>query len=102
MVTRMAQQHVSVPEHIVFADLNLHRKSDGKVYFDWAPIHEVCQASGVDADALDYANVTRLILAWYQAHRRSGGAPDATIEDLMSEVTIERRCGSFSHPPGHA
>lgn len=102
MIPMVRQQRISVPGHITFSDLHLRRDGDGCVYFDWAPVRAVCETSGVDADRLDDASVTRLILAWYQAHRRDGGQLDAVVEDLIAEVGIERRCGSLSHRPGHA
>jgi len=103
----MAQPtNASIPDDMDFADLRLARNADGAVSFDWAPIERICEASGIDIDMLKGGpedNVARLVVAWYAEHRRHGGAPDPTAEDLLAEVRAEDAAGQrVSHQPGRA
>lgn len=97
---------ITIPDDLDFATLKLARDPDGHVSFDWAPIEALCAVNGLDADVFTEGpedNVSRLITAWYFAHRQRGGAPDPVQEDLIAETLAEnRRGGRISHPPGRA
>lgn len=76
------------------------------VSFDWSVIDRICAASGLSPSLLRDGpedNAASLIVAWYNAHRAGGGAPDPIAEDLIAEVRIEdEHGGGFSHTPGRA
>jgi hypothetical protein len=95
-----------VPEDVDFSDLHLRRTSDGGLEFDWSPIRRICAESNIDFAALKYApadNIVEMLLAWYRAHRDSGGEPNAVADDLAAEAqAIDELGGGFSYPPGHA
>lgn len=97
---------ISIPDGIDFADLKLTRDADGHVSFDWTPITRICEASGVAPELFRDGpedNVAGLIVTWYRHHIDAGGTPDATAEDLLSEVRIEDAAGQgFSLQPGRA
>lgn len=97
---------ISIPNGIDFADLKLSRDQHGNVRFDWAPIIAICKASKIDPALLqntDEDNVSEFIIAWYSAHLNNGGDPDATAEDLSTEVKAEIAKGQHaSHKPGRA
>lgn len=105
---QMTQQltEISAPEDVHFSDLRLVRDSDGAVSFEWAPIERICAASGISITLLRDGpedNVAGLIAAWYDEHRKHGGAPDATAEDLLVEIRAEDAAGQrVSHQPGRA
>ncbi|AXE32749.1 hypothetical protein DK842_17960 [Chromobacterium phragmitis] len=102
----MQQQlaRVAIPDNVDFSDLRLARDSDGHVSFDWPTIERVCVASRMPVEVLRNGpedNVAALIVAWYQAHLKNGGARDAVADDLISEAMAEDDAGqSFSHAPG--
>jgi hypothetical protein len=50
----MTQQvtRIAIPVDADFADLNLSRKSDGNIAFDWVPIERICRASNVPIELL--------------------------------------------------
>lgn len=104
----MQQQlaRVKIPEGLDFSDLKLAREPDGSVSFDWSVIERICAASGLPVDLLRDGpddNVVALILGWYEAHRKRGGATDPVIEDLESERVAEDAAGQYaSHAPGRA
>ena len=104
----MQQQmaRVAIPDGVDFADLRLARDPDGSVSFDWGIIERICAASGLPVEMLREGpedNVAGLIVQWYMAHRRAGGAPDPVAEDLLAEVRAEESAGQpFSHAPGRA
>lgn len=85
---------------VPFAALKLRRDvTTGQVSFDWAPIERICEASGIDPCLFKRShedNVSGLIVAWYQAHREAGGAPDPVAEQLIAEVLAEMAFGEAS------
>lgn len=97
---------IHVPTAVRFSDLKLQRRSDGQVSFDWAPIAAICSASGLDLDDLRNGpedDVSALIVAWYDRHRKAGGPRDAVAEDLLAETILEQSRGApVSHRPGKA
>jgi len=97
---------MEIPEDVDFADLKLARDSDGAVSFDWSPVERICAVSGVPIELLRDGpedNVSNLIVRWYAAHKKAGGAPDPVGEDLLAEVRAEDAAGQhFSLPPGTA
>lgn len=97
---------ITIPDNIAFADLQLSRDSDGAVSFRWSVIERICKASGLSVDLVaadPEEHVAALIVAWYQAHRQQGGAPDPVAEDLIAEVEAEECAGQrVSLPPGRA
>ncbi|MFT0547007.1 hypothetical protein ACMHYO_11795 [Allopusillimonas ginsengisoli] len=105
---QMSQQlaRILVPDDVDFADLRLARDADGDVSFDWTPIERICEASGLSVDVLKDGpedNVAELITGWYNEHIRHGGTPDATAEDLLTEIRAEDAAGQHaSHKPGLA
>lgn len=102
----MASLRVIIPEGLAFEALKLTRKATGAVGFDWSPIEQLCEASGIDIGLLrdrHEDNVAGLIIAWYAEHRARGGAPDPVVEDLIHEAKREdERGGGMSHQPGSA
>lgn len=97
---------VTIPPGLAFSDLRLARESDGSVSLDWSVIARICEASalpiGLFQDSLE-DNLAQLIVAWYSAHIRNGGAPDPVAEDLITEALAEETAGQgFSLPPGRA
>lgn len=104
----MQQQlaRVAIPDDVEFADLKLARDADGAVSFDWTPIEHICAASGMPIELLRDGpedNVGGLIMAWYRAHRDSGGPLDSVAEDLIAEAAAEDAAGQpYSHAPGRA
>lgn len=97
---------IAIPEGVAFADLDLARKPDGSVSFNWDPIEKICAASGVDVALFrdqDEDNVASLIAAWYAAAQAAGEPVDPIQEDLIKEILLEdERGGGLSHPPGRA
>lgn len=97
---------VAIPDDLTFADLRLARDADGSVSFDWRAIERICAASGLAVEMFRDAPEGRaatLLVAWYQEHRRRGGAPDPVAEDLIAETLAEEAAGQrVSHRPGHA
>lgn len=94
---------VTIPDGLEFADLKLRRESDGDVSFDPAVLRRICEASRIDPEQILSAGedaVSGLIVAWYGAHIKRGGAPDPAAEDLISEALVEGERGS--HKPGTA
>lgn len=96
---------INIPADIEFSGLRLARDADGGVSFDWAPIEQICTASGLDISMLQDKtedNVAGLIVAWYQAHLAAGGDHDVVADDLIEEARAEYSRGSLSHKPGTA
>ena len=97
---------VAIPEDLDFFDLHLSRNPDGSVSFDWAVIERICEASGLPVEMFRDApedNVSGLIVAWYQAHRKRCGESDPVAEDLISEVQAEDKTAQHSSlAPGRA
>ncbi len=104
----MKQQiiNIAIPNGLTFSELGLSRKSDGNVCFDWAVIDRICKASGLPVEMFRDSpedNVSGLIVGWYQAHRKHGGASDPVAEDLIAEVLAEEKTGqTVSYPSGKA
>ncbi|NCA71541.1 MAG: hypothetical protein EOM91_15925 [Sphingobacteriia bacterium] len=100
------QIRLIIPDELSFSDLHLVREPDSSVSFDWDVIAGILHASGLSvelsADDLE-DQMSALIVSWYRAHRRQGGAPDPVAEDLIAEVSAEEQIGqTVSHPPGRA
>lgn len=97
---------ITIPDGLDFSRLQLARSPDGSVTFDWAPIEAICRESGIDIAIFQDGpedNAAGLIVTWYRAHIESGGAPDATADDLLAEVAAEDRAGmAASLQPGRA
>jgi hypothetical protein len=103
----MEELRVTIPVGIEFADLCLTRDvDDGQVRFKLAPIEAICEASDLNLGEMLHGPeplVGLLIAAWYAAHIRRGGPPDAVQEDIMEEARLEEEHGGgFAYPPGHA
>lgn len=101
------QARVVIPPEVNFADLKMSRDSaTGDVAFDWAPIEQICKASGIDIRLLrdqPEDNVAGVLSMWYAQHRASGGAPDAAMDEMIAEADIEDTHGhGYSHNTGHA
>lgn len=79
-----------------FSDLKLRRESNGDVSFETAVLRRIDPEQILAGEEA----VSRLIVAWYGAHIKGGGAPDPTGEDLIAEAMIEGARGS--HQPGTA
>lgn len=97
---------ITIPDTLNFADLQLAYGPEGQVKFNWSPLKAICAASHLDVVLLYNShedNVAGLIMSWYIEHRRNGGAPDPTAEDLVAEAIAEdARGGGISYPPGRA
>ncbi len=87
--------NIRIPENLKFSDLQLARDPHtGDISFDWTPIEQICEASGIDIAVFDDEDedaLSELIIAWYQAHLASGGAPDPVQEELIAEADEESR-----------
>lgn len=98
---------VHIPDDLEFSALKLSRDPrTGDVEFDWQPIEQICEASGLDVDLFRNApegNLAALLSAWYREHLERGGARDAAMDDLIFEADAEdQHGGGFSHQPGRA
>lgn len=95
-----------IPEEIEFSSLHLSRAENGALDFEWSPIEKICAANGIPDDIFKKChedNVAGLLAHWYLQHRRQGGAPDFTAEELIEEMLIEEQAGqSVSYEPGTA
>lgn len=93
----MLSKRITVPDDISFNDLDLTRDvSTGAVTFRWEPLERICAVSGVDVALLKERsedNVGGLLVAWYAAHRKAGGAANDVAEQLIAEVQAEDRYG---------
>lgn len=104
----MAQKpvRIQIPEDLDFSALQLARNADGPLSFDWGPIEQICELSGIDVALFRESpedNIAALLVAWYAEHRQRGGAPDPVHEDLLAELAIEdKHGGGLSHQPGRA
>jgi hypothetical protein len=104
----MQQQltRLAIPDDIEFSALRLARDDDGAVSFDWAVIERICRANNLPVELLREGpedNVAALLIGWYSAHRKAGGAADPVAEDLLAEVQAEDAAGqAFSYEPGRA
>ncbi|EJG8175448.1 hypothetical protein NFH47_003034 [Escherichia coli] len=98
--------NVTIPDDIDFSDLRLSLDPDGSISFEGAIIERICEASGLPAEVFINApedNVSRLIVGWYQAHRKYGGKADPVAEALIAEIVDEQKAGqTFSYKPGRA
>lgn len=97
---------VVIPEEMTFSELVLARDSDGDVSFDLDVLERICKANDLPmeifSDASE-ANVSGLIVAWYQEHLHKGGNPDPVAEDLIAELVAEEKSGqTVSYQPGRA
>ena len=79
-----------IPPGLDFATLELALDPhSGDISFNWEPLEQICEASGIDLDALMEESedaLSELITAWYEAHIEAGGAPDDIQERLMREA----------------
>jgi len=97
---------ITIPNTINFADLQLAYGAAGQIEFNWTPLEAICTASNLDIALLreqQEDTIAGLIINWYIEHRRHGGDPDPTAENIAAEVIAEdARGGGFSYPPGRA
>lgn len=92
---------VVIPADIEFEHLNVHREADGRVTFDADVLEAILDASGIGDLTED--DVSALVVQWYIVHRRDGGAPNATMEEMLQGVLAEDEHGQrTSHKPGRA
>lgn len=106
-MSHQVQARIVIPPEVNFADLKISRDpTTGSVAFDWAPIEQICKASGIDIRLLrdqPEDNVAGVLSMWYAQHRAAGGAPDSAMDDLIAEADIEDTHGhGYSHKPGRA
>jgi hypothetical protein len=89
--------HLHIPSDVQFSDLHLARDPVTKdLSFDWEPLERICQASGITLEQLLEEReevLAELIVAWYEAHRNSGGEPDLVQEQLIAEAMAEDQFG---------
>jgi len=98
---------IKIPEDLRFEALELARSmTTGDIAFNWRPIHQLCEASGIDPAIFTNShedNVARLIVGWYAQARAAGEPPDLIAEELIAETLAEDTLGGdISHPPGTA
>lgn len=94
---------IGIPVGMKFSDLRLSRSAGGLVRYEQSIIERIVAANGLSTDSATEDLVTSLIVAWYSAHRLSGGEPDPVAEDLIAEVRLEDAAGQIvSHQPGRA
>jgi hypothetical protein len=95
---------LQVPTDLDFAALDLRRDPvTREVLVAWEPIERICEVSGVDPQIFlegHEDNVSRLIVAWYDSHRKLGGAPDAVAEQLLAEVVADELYGEINVQSG--
>ena len=94
------------PQGVDFSALNLRRDTTtGAISFDWEPIDQICEASGLPRDwaRQDAENrASGIMVAWYVSYLEQGGNRDAVADELFSEAFIEMAHGSDSFSPGRA
>ena len=88
---------VVIPADIEFEHLNLRREPDGRVTFDADVLEAILDASGIGDLTED--DVSALVVQWYIVHRRDGGAPNVTMEEMLQGAEHGQRT---THKPGHA
>lgn len=97
---------ISVSPELNFAELNLRRKPDGQLSFNWEPIERLCANNGLDIAIFRDThedNVSSLIVAWYMEHLAQGGDRDPVQDELIAEAIAEdKHGGGYSHQPGRA
>jgi hypothetical protein len=94
--------HITIPEHIAFADLALARVVEMReTTMDVTPLLAICAANGIAPRMLENEdNLSGLIAAWYHHHRAAGGAPDPVMEQMTAEVAAEDAYGTRAAPGG--
>src|SRR5581483_3861617 len=89
---------LAIPEGVSISALQLERDPQtGRVRFDWRPIEAICAANGIDIAVLrdeHEDNVAELLIEWYAAHLRAGGARDAVLDQLAAEASAEDQYGT--------
>ena len=97
---------IRIPADLPFSALGLTRTPSGEMEFDWEPIRQICEASGIPVETFtesDEAHVVDLLVQWYRHHLAAGGEPDPTMADIIAETAIEDAHGQHvSHQPGRA
>ena len=97
---------IVIPDDLRFSDLHMRQEADGNIYFEWAVIERICEASGMPVGAFKYGpeeNVVGLVFSWYMKHREQGGEPDPIAEGLVAEVEADNADWQRSTiTPGHA
>ncbi|MDB5772667.1 MAG: hypothetical protein JWM42_3041 [Burkholderia sp.] len=92
--------HLYIPSDVHFSDLRLARDPETRdLSFEWEPLEHICEASGIEFAQLLQEHedfMAELIVAWYDAHRRSGGEPDPVQEQLIAEAIAEAQFGAAS------
>lgn len=107
METQNAKLEVVIPTDVAFSDLNLqHDPRSGGVVFEYRPIERICEASGIELDALAETDEERLgefVMSWYMEHLAHGGEPDGVADSIIEEMSLMEQAGQrYSYPPGHA
>ena len=89
---------ITIPEGVSFDALKLSRDPvSGDISFDWGPINQICDASGIDPAVFRDAgegNVCGLIVAWYSVHLARGGSTDPVQEQILAEIQAEDVLGA--------
>lgn len=94
---------IMIPDDLTFDDLQVRREADGRVTLEISVMGEILQASDLALDDLNDDDLTDFLVQWYTSHIGEGGARNATMDDLLSEVAIEDERGQrTSHEPGRA
>lgn len=82
---------LKLPEGYAFADLKLRRCADDAIDLDMDLVRLVCTLNGFDFEKVCQEPgpvVTSILTVWYKSHRAQGGAPDAVMETLKSQTTL--------------
>lgn len=98
---------IVLPEHVHFSDLSLEIGDDGDVKMNTLPLRQICEASGLDPEALfregaemDLAN---LVHGWYQVHLSRGGETNLVLERMHALADFPQVSQSqFVFQAGHA
>ena len=82
---------IRVPADTPFSALQLVRDPvTGDIEFDAEILQDICNDNGLP---FNEDIVTSLLVAWYNHHRSTGGAPDNVMEQIIAEIDAESITG---------
>lgn len=84
--------NVSIPNDIVFSDLQLRYENNGQVKFNEQALRSFLLENDQELatnTSLDFEAVSVLILMWYLKHKALGGEKDRTMEFMFDLVDAQ-------------
>lgn len=77
----------TMPAGVAFDDLHLACVGD-ELQCDWGAFTRMLRASGYTDNALEHPElIVTLLLRWYDAHCREGGAPSLPMEQMLARAS---------------